>query len=161
MERLTHSTKVLWRSERLLLGNEVRQGTQKFGFTALAGLVAVFGLAMLGVAFFFVLMPHVGYAMAALIVGVVDFLIAAGLIGYSKSLKPSAEVEMVREMRNMALNDIEDEVAQTEAEIVAFKDGVTRFVRNPLEVLIPGAMGQLVGALTKGVTYQKQRRRKK
>ena len=160
MERFTHSTKVLWRSERLLLGNEVRQGTHKFGFTALAGLVAVFGLAMLGVAFFFALVPYVGYAVAALIVGVVDFLIAAVLVGVSRSVKPSPEVEMIREMRNMALNDLEDEVSQTEAELVAFKDGVTRFVRNPLEAIIPGAMGPLLGALTKGVTHTKRRRKK-
>ena len=158
MERFTHSTKVLWRSERLLLGNEVRQGTQKFGFTALAGLVAVFGLAMLGVAFFFALVPYVGYALAALIVGAVDFLIAAVLIAVSRAVKPSPEVEMIREMRNMALNDIEDEVARTEADIVAFKDGVTRFVRNPLEAIIPGAMGPLLGALTRGVTHHKRKK---
>lgn len=156
MERFTHSTKVLWRSERLLLGNELRQGTQKFQFNALAGLVAVFGLVMLGVAFFFALVPYMGHALAALTVGGVDFLLAAILIGYSRSLKPSAEIEMIREMRNMALNDIEDEVAQTEAELVALKDGVQRFVRNPLEVLVPGAMGPLVNAVARGVASRRK-----
>ncbi len=84
MERFTHSLKVLWRSERLLLGNELRLGSQKIQVNAMAGLVAVFGLVMLGVAFFFALAPYTGNALGALIVGGTDLLLAVGLIAYGK-----------------------------------------------------------------------------
>lgn len=150
MERITHSVKVLWRSERLLVSNDLRLGAQKIQFNALAGLVAVFGLVMLGIAFFFALVPTMGYALAALTVGGTDLVIAVALIAYAKSLKPSPEYGMVTEMRNSALNDIEDEISQAEADLSALKKDVKNFIRHPVEALVPG-VGPLVNAIVRGV----------
>lgn len=150
MERFTHSIKVLWRSERLLVANDLRQGAQKIQFNALAGLVAVFGLVMLGLASFFALVPYMGQALAALTVAGIDLLIAVGLMAYARSLKPAPEYDMVREMRNTALNDIEEEVAQTGAELEAMKNDVKKFVRHPVEALVPG-VGPIVNAIVRGV----------
>lgn len=156
MEHLVRSLKVLWRSELLLRQNEFRLSTQKIQFNALAALVAVFGLVMLGLASFFALVPYWGNAMAALIVGGTDLVLAGLMVTYARSLKPAAEVEMVKEMRDMALNDIHEEIAQAEADLVTLKDDVHKFVRNPVDALLPGVIGPLLGAVTRGLGSSKK-----
>lgn len=156
MERLTHSFKLLWRSERLLLENDLRQGAQKIQFNALAGLVALFGLVMLGIAFYFALVPHMGRALAALTVGGTDLVLAGVLIAFARSLKPAAEYDMVKEMRNSALGDIEEEVARAEADLATARANVLRFTRDPLQTIVPGAVGPLVSAVTRGVMSAKR-----
>lgn len=156
MEHLMRSLKVVWRSERLLRQKEFRLGTQKLLLVALAGLVAIFGLVMLSLAVFFALVPYWGQALAALTVGSIDFVLAGLLVAYAGSLKPAAEVEMVKEVRDIALSDIEEEIALAEAELIALRDDVRRFIRNPIDSLLPGAVGPLLGAVTRGLKSAKK-----
>ncbi len=151
MERFAHSLKLFWRSERLLRQNDLRLSIQKVQFNALAGLVAIFGLGMLSLAVFFALVPYWGQALAALTVAGVDLVLAAALVAYARSLKPAAEFEMVKEMRDLALSDIEEEVALAEAELVALKDGVHKFIRNPIDTLLPGTIAPLLAAIVRGL----------
>ena len=151
MERFAHSLKVLWRSERMLRQNEFRLVMQKVQFSALAGLVALFGLVTLSVALFFALLPYWGHALSALAIAGADLFLAALLVAYARSLKPAAEVEMIKEVRDLALSDIEQEVALAEAELVALKDNVQRFIRNPVDALLPAAIGPILGAVARGL----------
>lgn len=156
MERFTHSLKVLWRSERLLKENDLRLATQKIQFNALAGLVALFGLVMLTLAAFFALAPHWGQSLAALAVAGADLSLAVVLVAYARAIKPAAEVEMIKEVRNLALTDIQHQVALAEAEIVALKNHVEGFIRNPVDTLFPGIVGALFRGATEGLlTKQK------
>ena len=77
---------------------------------------------------------------------------AALLVGYAGSLKPAPELEMIKEMREVALNDLKDEVARADAELVALKDEAHSFLRNPVETLLPEAIGPLLGAVTRGLS---------
>jgi hypothetical protein len=156
MEHLMRSLNVLWRSERLLVEYQLKQGTQKIQFNALAALVAVFGLMMLSVAAFFAIAPYWGHALAALTIGGADLLLAAVLTLYARSLRPTPEVEMVREVRNMALSDIEDEIALAETELVAIRDGIHQFMRHPVDMLLPGVIGPLLSAVAKGLGSAKK-----
>ena len=151
MERLIHSLRILWRTDRLLTQNEIRLLSKKLQLNALAGLVALFGLAMLSLAIFFALVPYWGESLAALAVGGADILLAALLIGYARSIKPAPEVEMIREMREVALNDLKDEVALADAELMALKDEVRSFLRNPVESILPAAIGPLLVAITRAL----------
>ena len=151
MERFLHSLRVLWRTDRLLTQNEIRLLSQKLQFNALAGLVALFGLVMLSLAVFFALVPHWGHSLAALAVGGADVVLAGLLVSYAGSIKPAPEVEMIKEMRDAALNDLKEEVAQADAELVALKDEAHRFLRNPVEALLPAALGPLMGAAVRGL----------
>ena len=150
MEHFMRSLNVLWRSERLMAEYQLKQASQRIQLNALAALVAVFGLVMLSVAMFFALAPYWGHALSALAVSGTDLLLAAVLILYARSLHPPAEVEMVREVRNMALNDIQEEFALVESEITALKDGIRQFIHNPVDMLLPGAVGPLLGAIARG-----------
>ena len=156
MEHLMRSLTVFWRSERLLAGYQLKQETQRIQFNALAALVAVFGLVMLSIAAFFALVPYWGHALAALTVGGSDLLLSLVLIVYARSLQPSPEIEMVREVRSMALSDIEEEIALFEAEMIALKDGVHQFMRHPVDNLLPGAIGPLLTALVKALGSTKK-----
>ncbi len=147
MERFIHSLRVLWRTDRLLTQNEIRLLSKKLQLNALAGLVAIFGIVMLSLAMFFALAPHWGDSLAALAVGGTDIVLAALLIGYARSIKPPPEVEMIKEIREMALNDLKDEVALADAEFVAMKDEVRSFLRNPVETILPGTIGPLLAAI--------------
>ncbi len=156
MEHLVRSLKLAWRSERILKQNDFQLAMKKIQFNALAGLVALFGLVMLSLAVFFALVPYWGQALSALTVGSIDLVLAIVLIAYAGSLKPPAEVEIVKEVRDMALGDVEEELALAEAELISLKDEVHRFVRNPLDTLLPVAIGPLIGAVTRGLSGAKK-----
>lgn len=156
MERLVRSLKVVWRSERHLRQNEYRLAMQKLQFNALAALVAVFGLVMLSLAVFFALVPYWGSSLAALAVGGTDMVLAALLLAYAGSLKASEEIGMVREMRDTALNDIEEEISLAEAELVTLKDDIHGFIRNPIDALLPAAIGPLISGITSGLASRKK-----
>jgi hypothetical protein len=157
MERFTNNLRLLWGAERLLAQQEIRMGTRKMGIQALAGLVAVFGLGMLGVAVFFAIEPYWGRALAALAVAGVDIIAAAGLFAAAGSLKPSPEVAMVREMRDMALNGIKEEAAVAEAEITSLRDDIRDFARNPVGTLLPAVVSPMLGAVTRGLRGKKKK----
>ncbi|EED31100.1 conserved hypothetical protein [gamma proteobacterium NOR5-3] len=157
MEHLVRSLKLAWRSERLLKQNEFQITKQKILLNGLAGLVAVFGLVMLSLAVFFALVPVWGQPLAALAVGGVDLVLAGVLVAYAGSLKPGVEVEMVKEVRDMAMSDVEAEIALAEEELVALRDDVRSFVRNPVDALLPAAIGPLLGAVTRGVVAAKKK----
>ena len=58
---------------------------------------------------------------------------------------------MIREMREVALNDLKDEVALADAELMALKDEVRSFLRNPVESILPAAIGPLLVAITRAL----------
>ena len=150
MEHVVQNLKVWWRSERLLKKNEINLMSQKIQCNALAGFVAIFGLVMLTLAVFFALVPYLGQALAALSVAGIDLGLAGALVIYGRSLKPAPEVEMVIEMRDMALTNIGDEVARMEAEVVSLKKDVHKLIRNPVDVLLPHAVIPLITAFNRG-----------
>ena len=156
MEHLARSLKVAWRSERMLIANEFRLTLQKMQLSALAGLVGILGLVMLSLAAFFALVPHMGQSLAALCVGAVDLVLAILLIVRAGSLQPAPEIEMIKEVRAMAFADIEEELSLAEAEVKALKNEVHAFVRNPMDTLLPSAIGPLVEAVFRGVAARKR-----
>lgn len=156
MEHLVRSLKVAWRSERLLMQNEFRLGMQKIQLNALAGLVAIIGFVMLSLALFFALVPYWGQALAALAVGGIDLVLAGLLVAYAGSLKPATEIAMVKEVRDMALTDIEEEIALAGEELVTLMDDVCKFIHNPLDALLPGVISALLSAVTGGMGSEKK-----
>ena len=144
MERFTHSLKILWRTERLITERQLQLATQRVQFNALAALAAFFGLIMVSLGAFFALAPTLGQAGAAFAVGCADFAVAALLFLYSKSLQPAPEMAMVREMRDMALSDLQEEVALAQAEFMAVQKEVRGFIRHPVDALMPDGLESAV-----------------
>ena len=158
MERFANNVRLLWGAERLLIQQEIRTGTKRLGIMALAGLIAAFGLAMLGVAVFFAIEPYWGRSLAALTVAGIDLVIAAGLIAAARAVKTSEETAMVKEMREMAVNGIKDEAAQAGAEIDSLKSDIHDFARNPVGTLLPAVVSPMLGAVTRGLRGVKKKK---
>ena len=155
MERFIHSLKVFWRAERLLKTNELQLNIKKVQLSAGAALVGLFGLVMLTMAIFFTLVPYWGQAGAALAIAGIDLVLAVLLIAWAGSLKRPAEADMVQEVRDMALSDMEHELALADAELKSLKQEVQRFVRNPVDALLPGVIGPLLSGAAKGLKTKK------
>lgn len=151
MERIAQSLKLFWRSERLLRGSELGLSIKKVQLTAIAAFVAIFGLAMLSLAAFFALEPLWGKAWSALAIAGFDLALAMLLIVVASKLKQPAEVEMVREVRDLALANIEQEVALANAELQALRKDIRHFVRHPLESLLPGMIAPIVREVADGI----------
>jgi hypothetical protein len=160
MEHFIHSLKVFWRSEKLLKQNEIRLIARKIQCNALAGLVALFGLVMLSLSVFFALVPHIGNALAALTIGGTDLVIAGLLVAYANTFKPAPEAAMVRDMRDMAVSEMERELAKAEAEFNELRNEARRFVRNPIDALLPAVISPLLGSVAKGMLSQKKKSNK-
>jgi hypothetical protein len=156
MEHIVRSLKTVWRTERILGKNEFRLIVKKLQLNLLAGVVSLFGLVMLSLALFFTLVPHWGQALSALSVGGLELVIAIVLISYSGSLSTPVEMEMVREMRDMAMEDVEEEVALAQAELVSLKQELHRFIRNPVDSLLPSLIGPLLSAVTRALGANKK-----
>jgi len=89
-------------------------------------------------------------------VGGLELVIAVVLISYSGSLSSPVELEMVREMRDMALQDVEEEVALAQAELASLKQELHRFIRNPVDSLLPSLIGPLLSAVTRALAANKK-----
>lgn len=151
MERFIQSFRILWRSERLLTEQQLRLGAQRVQFNALAALVGLSGFVMLTIAAFYALVPYWGHALAALTVGAGDLLLSGALVAYARSLSPPAEIEMIKEVRDMAVSNIKEEVSLVEAELETLKEDTRRFLHNPIDALLPAAIGPLLNSLIRGL----------
>lgn len=156
MERFVHSLKIFWRSERLLTEHQLKLSTERIIFKAVAALSAVSGLVMLNIAIFFALSVYWGQALSALAICGVDFVLAMILLLYAGSIKAGTEIEMVKEVRDMAMLDIEEEAALVEAEIVELRDQAHKFLRNPVDSFLPGVVGPLLGAFANRMVTKKK-----
>jgi hypothetical protein len=56
----------------------------------------------------------------------------------------------------MAFADVEEELSLAEAEVIALKNEVHEFVRNPLDTLVPGAIVGLLEAVVRSVAARKK-----
>lgn len=112
---------------------------------------------MLSLSVFFALTPFMGNALAALSVGGADMVLAAALVAYGRTLKPAAEAAMVKEMRDMAVSDMEGELTRAGAELEALRDEARKFARNPVDALLPMVISPLVGSVAKGLLSSKKK----
>jgi len=90
--------RVFWRAESLIIEMRLHAVMRRTGFFAFAGLIAVFGLAMLNVAAYFALAPIWGDAPAMLVVAVADFIIAGILIAIGSRETSGIELTLAQEI---------------------------------------------------------------
>ncbi len=151
MKRLFNLARLVGRSEKLLVRAQLRQMSRKTGLMSLAGLIAVFGLALLNGAAFFLLETVWGQPGAAFAVAVVDFTIAAGLTMYVQKSEDETEIEEIRSIRDRATRDLEKEVSAIESELTELRREVQNFLHHPLENFKPSLLVPLMKAATHGL----------
>ena len=132
---------------------------RQFFLLALAGLIAVFGLAMADLAAFFQLQTSLNNVWAAAIVALADFVLAAVIALVAGRAKPGPELEVAMEVRSLAVKSLQDDAHALEAAAAAFtrqfhdaKDTIASIVSNPLDaaaqkLLLPAVIAVIRGLL--------------
>jgi len=131
---------------------------RRFGLFIFAGLIGVFGLGMTDIAGFYALQASAGPVWAAVVISIIDFVLAAIVILIARDSKPGSEIELAFDVRKMAIDAIQADAADLKATIDALrqevsdaKDTIVGFVNNPLDtamqkLLIPAAIS-IIGGL--------------
>ena len=159
METLVRNLKLLWKSDRMLAEIRLKLVAQKIVLFVFAGLGGLFALGMLNMAIFFAIQETLGSAIAALLVGLGNLLLAGILLLVVQRLDTGPEARVVEEVREMALADIEAEAKAFQSELRLVRDeiadmrsGITNLVKNPMDVLTPRLLLPATAALAKLVT---------
>lgn len=90
-------------------------------------------------------------AVAALIVAMVNLILAAVLISLAKSMSADGDIREVSEVRDMAVADREDEVQQATDEVRDLADNVRKMARDPFGSSALHVLGPLLSMLLKNL----------
>ena len=137
MRTVVRHLRIVWCAESLLAEIRLVTMAKKIALIGFAGLIGAFGIAVLNAAVFFWLQVHLGSAIAALWVALGDFGIAAIMLVYGLALKAGTETGMLREVRDLALQDLEAEAAGVEQDLASMRDLFKDFVQHPLNSIMP------------------------
>jgi membrane protein implicated in regulation of membrane protease activity len=149
MNRISRNISIALRAERLIAQRHLAVIRNQTGLMAAAGLVAGIGLIMVNVAAYFALSTSLTPYWAALIVALVNFLLAFVLAVSASRLSADADVNGATEVRDMALEDLEAEVMSAVAEVRDVASDIRRVVKNPLGAALPALVVPLVDTLLK------------
>lgn len=156
MSNVTRNLKLLWRSEQILAESKIGLTSRKIVLGVVAGIACLFAWGMLNMALFFFFETEFGRAGSGLMVGLLDILLAAIILIVVQNLKPAAEEEMVREVRDIALAELGSEVDEVQAKLMqlrddveATRDGIAQFVSRPMDVLSPAMIGPAISVVSK------------
>jgi hypothetical protein len=158
IDDFVQSLVVLQKAETLIGRMWLHVMARRLGLLALAGLIAVFGLAMANVAGFYALQASQGPVWAATIVAVADFVLALVIALISRNLRPGAEIDHALEARKAAIETIQESVLDVKAGIDAIgddirgvKDSIAGIIHDPLDAALQGivlpAAQSLIGGL--------------
>jgi hypothetical protein len=158
MHNFTRNLHLLYRTEKALAKAKLRLSTRKMILSVGVAVTVLFSIAMLNVAGYFSLEESAGKAIAALIVAAADLLIAIVLMVIANILQAAPEEQMVREVRDLAISEIEAEAAgvqkqlfQIQEDISGMRQTLVGFTRHPINALTSGAIGPAVSILTKAI----------
>jgi hypothetical protein len=161
VEDVVHDLQVLAKADSLIAKLWLNAAARRFGLLAFAGLIGLFGLGMANLAALYALQPSVGPFWAPAIVAGVDFLLAAAIWLMSEHSKPGPELELVFEVRKMAIDALRADARDMKATLDGFhqdirgvKESVVGLMQDPLgvaseKVLIPAALSIIKGMRAK------------
>jgi hypothetical protein len=158
MHNFTRNIHLLFRTEKTLAKAKLRLSTRKMFLTVGVGVTILFSIAMLNAAGYLVLEDNVGKAPAALLVAAANLLIACVLLFITNTLHAAPEEQMVREVRDLAIAEIEAEavivqkrILQIQEDVRSMRNTLVGFTRHPLNALTSGAIVPAVSILTKAI----------
>jgi hypothetical protein len=130
--------------------------SRKLVLAVIAGIACLIAVSMLNLAAYLALITVVSKPLAALIVAVINLVIAGLLVAIAQGLQPGPEEEMLREVRDIALGDLGSEVDDVQAQLLQLREdvegmraSVTQFVQRPLDALSPTMIMPALSAIAK------------
>lgn len=155
MKRIVRNTSIILRTQGLIAQRSLVVAHKKLALVLFAGLVALLGLLMLNVAAYQALQTPLGDPIAALIVAVVNFIIAAGLMLWAGKANADAEIYAVTEVRDMAVADLEAELDEMKDEATAIIEDLRGIRRDPLGAMTSSLLLPLLSAILKSLRSDK------
>ena len=156
MQNATRNLKIIWRTQALISERRLADLARKGTIYAAAGVLALFGIAMLDVAAYLWLSTKMEPALAAMIVAVGNFLLAALMLLFANTSSRSEEIAMAREVQDIALKDMEAEAERVQKEFRAIRNDfrqtreqVKSAVRDPASLITPQLLLPVISAALK------------
>jgi hypothetical protein len=143
-ENVVKHVRALWRTDRIIADIRLRHLLVGLGLRAFAALIAVFGLAMLELAAYFALIQPLNAIYAAVILGVVNFAIAAILFGVAARPPAGRELELANEIHGSSIEGLQLEARALQSEI-------SGIIHNPLNGVLPLLIVPLITIIVKAL----------
>lgn len=141
IDSITANLRALIRANSIIADIHARKLVARSSVLGFAGLIAGFGLVMLGVAAFLALEQVWGPIWAAVAIGAASCAIALLLILIAGRIKPGRDLDLAREVHKSALDGLMADGRALEAELTRLRDTVT----HPFESVVPSLIVPLAG----------------
>jgi hypothetical protein len=143
-ENVVKQLRALWRTDRIIAEIRMRHMLVGLGLRAFAALIAGFGLLMLELSAYFALVQIWSAISAAAILGVVNFVIAAGLFVVASRPPSGREIELATEIHGSAVEALQ-------AEARALQSQFTGIMHHPLNSVLPMVLVPLITIIVKSM----------
>lgn len=159
MNELALKLRILFRAEMTLFKADAQRRGQSAGLMFVGVLCVLVALAFLDVGLFFVLSESRGPSNAAFILAGGNLALALVPFLLSRRTQPSAEELMVREIREMAMEDLSKDIDRVVADVASVGDSFKN-IRSGVSSLGSGGGMDLVGPAV-GFAIDMLKKRKK
>jgi len=134
---------IIVRAELALAEIRTRRAASRSAFFGVALVFLLLGLAMMTLAVYHALTPHMGPAWAAFTVALADTFIGIIVVLIARRAGPSEnEEKLAREIREMAYAELNDDIQQVKSEFDQISSEVKR-IRSGVTAFTSGAAGTL------------------
>jgi len=143
IDSLVANLHTILRANSIIADIHARHLVARSSLTGFAGLIAGFGLLMLGLAAYFALERIIGPVWAAASVGLANCVIALALVVIASRIRPGRDLELAREIHRTAMDALMADGRAVESEIASFRQAF----RHPLDSALPGLIVPLATIL--------------
>jgi Putative Actinobacterial Holin-X, holin superfamily III len=147
-ENIVKNLRVLWRADRIIADIRMRHMLVGLGMRAFAALIAAFGLLMLELSAYFALVQIWSAILAAAILGVVNFVIAAVLLVIAGRPPSGHELELANEIHGSAIDALQIEARAMQSE-------VSGMIHHPLNSALPMLLVPLITIIVRSMKRPK------
>lgn len=151
MNRISRNISIILRAERMIARRHMAVLRNQTGLLVFAALVGAIGLVMLNIAAFYWLKTIWSPSAAALAVALVNIALAGLLVLIAGRLSAETALEPVTELRDLAFEDLENEMQGVMAEVQDVAANVRRIASNPLGAALPTLVLPLITALLRAM----------
>lgn len=147
MNRISRNISIILRAEQSIARRRMAVLRNQTGLMVFAGLIAVVGIIMLNVAAFYELSMTMSPQKSALIVALVNLVLAALLVFVATRMTAAQDIKPVEELRDLAISDLELEIQSAADELSEIGKSVRRMARDPLGSILPSVIAPLLASL--------------
>ncbi len=140
MDELLLKLRLLAKAEAILFRVNLQRTLRQVLFSLAALLLAILALGMLNVAFYQYLIPRLDSAGAALVVALVDLLIAAAVLVVAGRQPVGAEHDAAKELRERIMADLAADAERVKVQLTELHDDIRQIRATASGLLNPGGI---------------------